>query len=179
MVPLLDYTAEMMDEIVNRVANSALLSLDLEDYYPAGERQWLDIAPWLFQGLLLREKDFREQVKAHDWTAYAGRHVAVGCSADAIVPTWAYMLLASRLEPYAATLVFGTPEDLEMHLYRQALASLDLETFRDRMVVVKGCGKLPVPVGAYVEITRLLRPVVRSLMYGEPCSTVPVYKRSK
>lgn len=166
-------------QIVNRVAQSALLSFDLEEYYHPGERVLLDIKDNLYMGMILREKDFRDFVKATDWSAYAGKNVAITCSADAIVPTWAYMLLATRLAPYANTVVFGDLSALEAVLFKDALAKVNLEAFRDAKVIIKGCSHLPVPVSAYVEITRLLSPVVASLMYGEPCSNVPLYKKPK
>lgn len=128
-------------------------------------------------GLILKEKDFREFIKEHDWSQYEGKNVAITCTADAIVPTWAYMLLATRIEPYANLLVFGDLKDLEDALFRDALAKIDLSKYQDERVVIKGCGDIPVPTSAYVEITRKLRPVVKSIMYGEPCSTVPLYKK--
>ncbi len=167
----------MEEPIVNRVARSALITLDLADFYHPGERVVYDLAQNLYQGLILKEKDFRAFVKEHDWAAYAGKNVALTCTAEAIVPTWAYMLLASALTPHAHLVVFGTLEQLEQALFQQALSRLNLEDYRDQRVVIKGCGEVPVPEYAYVEITRLLRPVVKSLMYGEPCSTVPVFKR--
>lgn len=166
-----------MQEIINRVANSPLITFDLEEIYPQGERLLYDLKDNLFQGLILREKDLREFVRNHDWTAYQGKFVALTCSVDAIVPTWAYMLLAIHLEPHAAHVICGDLEDLEKSLFQKALASIRPEDFQDKKVVIKGCGKLPVPDFAYVEISRLLRPYVTSLMFGEPCSTVPLYKR--
>lgn len=168
-----------MDEIVNKVAGSGLVTIDLEEFYPKGERVVLDIKDQLFQGLLLREKDFREFIKQEDWSKYNGMYVAVTCSADAIIPTWAYMLLASALEPFAKKVVFGSAETLETVLYDELLRSLDVQQYKDARVVIKGCGNLPVPRAAYVELTRLLRPHVKSIMYGEPCSTVPIYKQPK
>lgn len=165
------------EEIINRVANSGLISLDLEDYYHKGERVVYDLKENLFQGLILREKDFREFLKSHDWSSYEGKNVAITCSEDAIIPTWAYMLLTLYLEPFAANIVFGDLEQLEEKLFFDALARIDVESFRGKKVVIKGCSKYPVPISAYVEITRLLKPVVQSLMFGEPCSTVPLYKR--
>ena len=167
------------ETIINRVAGSGLLSLDLETFYHPGERVVYDLKDNLFQGLILREKDFRTFLKEHDWTLYTGKNVAITCSEDAIVPTWAYMLLTLQLAPYANTVVFGSLEDLENKLFFDALSLIDVESFRDKKVVVKGCSKYPVPISAYVEITRLLKPVVQSLMFGEPCSTVPLYKRMK
>jgi hypothetical protein len=166
-------------EIINRVAQSSLVSFDLEEYYFKGERLVLDIKDNLYMGLMLREKDFREYVKEHDWSQYAGKSVAITCTADAIVPTWAYMLLATKLTPFAHLLVFGTAEELESVLFREALLKVDLEQYRDAKVIIKGCSNFPVPISAYVEITRLLSPVVTSIMYGEPCSNVPIYKKPK
>lgn len=166
-------------EIINRVANSPIITFNLEDYYHSGERVIYDIAQNLFQGLILREKDFRSFVKEHDWTQYQGKNVALTCSEDAIVPTWAYMLLTTKLESYANTVVFGDMDLLEYALFKEALSLVDLEAFRDRPVVIKGCGDLPVPESAYVEITKLIRPYAKSIMYGEPCSTVPLYKKPR
>ncbi|WP_439558289.1 DUF2480 family protein [Dyadobacter sp.] len=167
------------EEIVNRVATSGIVSLDLEELYQPGERILYDIKDNLWQGMILREKDFREFLKAHDWSQYAGKHVAVICSEDAIVPTWAYMLLAVHLEPHAQTVVFGDLAALEDTLFNNAIQKLDIGSFTGKRVVVKGCSKVEVPVSAYMEISRLLKPVVQSLMFGEPCSTVPLYKKSK
>jgi hypothetical protein len=169
----------MSEEIVNKVAQSGLIEFNLEDYYPKGERVLLDIKDRLFQGLILKEKDFREYVKAEDWSRFSGKYVSIICSADAVVPTWAYMLLSSSLSPFAKKIVFGSLETLETVLFNEVLATIPVESFKDGRVVIKGCSNLPVPVSAYVEITRLLRPVAKSIMYGEPCSTVPIYKKGK
>lgn len=165
------------ESIINRVAKSGLVTLDLEDYYHPGERVVYDLKDNLFMGLILKEKDFREFLKTHDWSQYAGKNVALICSEDAIVPTWAYMLLTIQLQPYANTIVFGSLQDLEEKLYFDAISQINPDQYRDARVVVKGCSKVPVPIAAYVEITRVLRPVVLSLLFGEPCSTVPLYKR--
>ena len=164
---------------VNRVAASGLVSLNLEDFIHPGPRVVYDIKDNLFHGLMLREKDFREFVKTHDWAQYEGQNVAIVCSADAIVPTWAYMLLASKLQTHAHRYAFGNPEALEQALFQEAIDGLDPETYRDAKVVIKGCGEKPVPTFAYVAIMQKLLPVAASLMYGEPCSTVPLYKRPK
>lgn len=169
----------MDDQIINKVAQSGLITIDLEEFYPAGDRVVFDIKDYLFQGLILREKDFREAVKHIDWKSYTDKYVALICSADAIVPTWAYMLLVSSLEPFAKKVVFGNLETLETVLYDEILSKLPVENFRDSRVVIKGCGNLPVPKAAYVELTRILRPVAKSIMYGEPCSTVPIFKQVK
>lgn len=167
------------DVIINRVANSPLVTFDLEEFYHPGERLLLDIAGQLYEGLILREKDFRAWVKETDWSVYKDKNVAVWCSVDAIIPTWAYMLITTRISPFAHTVVFGTLEDLEKAIYQNAISSVDPEKFRDKKVVIKGCGKYQVPESAYVEITRLLTPVASSIMYGEACSTVPLYKKRK
>ncbi len=168
-----------MSELINRVAQSALTTINLEELLHPGERVVYDIKDNLFQGLILREKDFRAFVKENDWSVYEGKNVAILCSVDAIVPTWAYMLLASKLQNYANYFVFGDLEALEQALMQEAISKIDSEEYRDAKVVVKGCGSIPVPTYAYVEIMRKLLPVTSSLMYGEPCSTVPLYKRPK
>lgn len=168
---------EIQENFVNKVAASGLITFNLEEYFHQGERLVYDIKDNLFHGLMLREKDFREFIKTHDWAAYTGKNVAITCSADAIVPTWAYMLLANKMKPYANEVVFGNLETLEAVLFTKALANIDIDKFRDERVVIKGCADIEVPVAAYVEITSLLTPVVKSIMYGEPCSTVPIYKR--
>lgn len=163
-------------EIINKVAASGLTEFNLEDFYPKGERAVFDLKEFLFQGLILKEKEFREALKSFDWTTYQDKYVAVLCSADAIVPSWAFMLAAVYLEPYAKRVVFGNAETLETVLYNDALSKLDIEKFRGEKIIIKGCSKYPVPESAYVEITRLLRPVAKSIMYGEACSTVPLFK---
>lgn len=166
-----------MEELfVNKVANSGLITLNLEDYFPQGERVFIDIKEVLFMGMVLKEKDFRDWVKTHDWTVYQSKNVAIGCTADAIIPTWAYMLMASKLSGIAREIVFGDLTALEAVLWRNAIANIDAEPFRDQKMVIKGCGDLPVTAAAYSEITRVLTPIAKSIMYGEPCSTVPVYK---
>ena len=168
-----------MEEIVNRVAQSDLITINLEDFYQPGTRTLIDIKDVLYEEMVLREKDFRDYLKNTDWASYKDQHVAVHCSVDAIIPTWAYMLMATQLEPHAKTVVFGDLEQLEQYLFQRELSRLNPSDYTDRKIVIKGCGHIPVPDFAYVEITRLLRPEVRSIMYGEPCSTVPIYKRPK
>jgi hypothetical protein len=168
---------EIQENIVNKVAASGLITLNLEEYYDQSERVVYDIKDNLFHGLILREKDFREFVKTHDWSQYVGKNVAIICSADAIVPTWAYMLLSNRLAPYAREIVFGSLETLEAVLFTKALAKIDFSAYADERVVVKGCADIDIPVYAYVEITKQLSKVAKSIMYGEPCSTVPIFKR--
>jgi len=168
---------EIQENIINKVALSGLVTLDPAMFYPAGERIVYDLKENLFQGLILREKDFREFVKEHDWQQYTGKYVAVTCTADAIVPAWAYVLLANKLAPYAREVVFGDAEVLETVLFLKNIDKMDADDYAGQRVVLKGCGETPVPVSAYVELTKKLTPVVKSLMFGEPCSTVPIYKR--
>ena len=168
---------EIQENFVNKVAQSGLVTLDPAEFYTPGDRVVYDIKDNLFQGLILREKDFREFVKDHDWTQYQDKLVALTCTADAIVPAWAYLLLANRMAPYAKEVVFGDLETLETVLYTKAFTGIDVEQYRDQRLVIKGCGDIDVPVSAYVELGKKLSPVVKSLMFGEPCSTVPIYKR--
>lgn len=168
---------DIQENIINKVAQSGLVTLDPAAFYPAGERVIYDIVDNLFHGLMLREKDFREFVKGHDWSQYQDKYVGIVCSADAIVPTWAYMLLANRMAPYAKEVVFGDAQVLETVLFEKNMNNIDLEQYRDQRVVIKGCGETEVPVSAYVELTKRLTPIAKSLMFGEPCSTVPIYKR--
>lgn len=168
---------EIQDKIVNKVAQSGLVTVDLASIYPVGKRILYDIKDNLFHGLILKEKDFREFVKTHDWSAYQDAYVVITCSADAIVPTWAYMLLANNLQPYAKEVVFGDLDVLETLLFERAMAEMDLSPFVDQRVVVKGCGEVPIPASAFVKFTVELSKISKSIMYGEPCSTVPVFKR--
>jgi len=169
----------MEEPIINRVANSNLEVLNLEEYYHMGERVVFDLKNNLFEGLILKEKDFRSFIKEHDWTNYKDKNVSVTCSVDVVIPTWAFMLVASHLEPHANLVIFGDLAALEQALFQKALASIDREKYQDAKVIIKGCAGVPVPTYAYVEITRLLRPVAASIMYGEPCSTVPIYKKPR
>jgi hypothetical protein len=169
----------MEEQIINRVSASNLISFDLEELYTPGERITFDIKDLLFQELILKEKDFRAFVKAHDWSKYEGKHVAIVCSTDAIVPTWAFMLLSISLQPFAGTVIFGSLDDLERQLFKQKLDAVDWQKFQQAKVVVKGCGKVEVPVSAYVEVVNRLRPIASSIMYGEPCSTVPLFRAKK
>lgn len=168
----------MSDEIINKVANSGLITIDLEELYPKGERVLFDIKPLLFQELILKEKDFRDFIKQHDWSQYQDKLVAITCTADAIIPTWAYMLVSIALEPFAKKVVFGDLETLEAIAFNEALLCIVYEDYRDKRVVIKGCSSLPVCTNAYVELVRGLKPFAKSIMYGEPCSTVPLYKAS-
>ncbi len=169
----------MSDVIINKVAESALSELNLEDYYPKDEVALFDLKNYLFMELILKEKDFREALKNFDFSVYKDKCVAVTCTADAIIPMWAYMLIASYVEPFAKDVIAGNEEQVRRTLFLKNLAAIDTADFTDKRVVVKGCGDLPVGEFAYLEITKLLRPVVKSIMYGEPCSTVPIYKKPK
>jgi hypothetical protein len=169
----------MENEIVNRVAQSPLVTFDLEKLYVPGERVLVDIKDQLFQEMILKEKDFRDYIKSADWSVYKNKFVAITCSADAIVPTWAFMLLSIALEPHASKIVFGSLDDLENRIFQEQLDKIDYESYRDAKVVIKGCSKINVPVAVYVEATNRLRPITSSIMFGEPCSTVPLYKRPK
>ena len=163
--------------IINKVAQSALTTLDLEEYYPKEEILLFDLRPLLFREMILKEKEFRTALQNIDWTQYQDKIVAVTCTSDAIIPLWAYMLVAVSLQPFAADIVMGDREMALQQTFLSRLAAIDLQEFADKRVVVKGCGDLPVGGFAYMEIARRLRPVVKSIMYGEPCSTVPVYKK--
>lgn len=167
----------MSDEIVNRVANSGLVNFDLEAYYPKGQRQLIDLKDWLFEGLILKEKDFRQAVKDYDWAQHQDQYVAIDCSADAIVPVWSYMLISNAISPYAKKVVKGNLENLESLIFHELINTLNINHFKNQRVIVKGCSNLPIPESAYVAITNKLSPVVKSIMYGEACSSVPIYKK--
>lgn len=167
----------MEEEIQNKVEKSGLINIDLEDFYTQGERVLIDIKDYLFQELILREKDFRQAMADHDWSSYKGKLVAVHCSIDAIIPSWAYMLMAVNLQPHAKKVIFGDLDTLETFLFQQSLQSLDLTLYQDERVIINGCGNVPIHDSAYVEISMLLKPIVKSIMFGEACSTVPLYKR--
>lgn len=171
------YRMDIQENIVNKVAQSGLMTIDLADYAPTEDIVIYDIKDNLFHGLLLKEKDFRAFIKEHDWSQYQNKHVGIICSTDAIVPTWAYMLLANKLEPYALSVHFGDKKDVLNQLFNDALAQIDFGVYEDQRVVVKGCGDIYVPESAFIKFTLGLSKVVKSIMYGEPCSTVPVFKR--
>jgi len=167
----------MPDTLVNKVANSRLITLKLEEHWPAATFAAFDLKDYLYMELMLKEKDFRESVKGHDFSQYKDKTLLVFCSTDAIVPAWAYMLVAAAAAPYATDIYLGMEEDYLRDHFRGVVARLDLETFTDQRVVIKGCGEKQVPASAYLDVTARLQPVVKSIMYGEPCSTVPVFKR--
>lgn len=169
----------MDDILINKVAESGLVTLNLEDWYPREKVLVFDLKDHLFMGLILKEKDFREALKNTDWSTYKDQYVAVTCSADAVIPAWAYMLIAAYLTPVAAGLYQGTIDEFKRALFHERLRQIDTAQYQDQRIVVKGCGDLPIGPDAYLEITRLLQPAVKSIMYGEPCSTVPIYKKPK
>ncbi|MEP7238818.1 MAG: DUF2480 family protein [Ferruginibacter sp.] len=167
-----------MEEVfVNKVAESGIITLDLEDFYPKEEKMIFDMKDHLFMGLILKEKDFRETMKALDLEPYKGKNVALTCSADAVIPVWAYMLVVSYLQPVAKEIIFGDAEFLHKTLFLKNISQINIANYEDKRVVIKGCGELPITEAAYVAITGLLRPVAKSIMYGEPCSTVPIFKK--
>jgi hypothetical protein len=165
------------EQIVNKVANSSLITFDLEAFYTPGERVLFDMKDLLHEGLVLREKDLRDFIKTHNWSQYENKFVAITCSADAIIPTWAFMLLAIALQPFAKRTIFGTLQELEIENYREVFSNIEWNKFKDAKVVIKGCSKVDVPVAVYVEAVNQLKPYAASLMFGEPCSTVPLYKK--
>ncbi len=169
-----------MESIVNKVAESGIVTLDLAPYVPADTSlAAFDLKPFLFREMILKEKDYRAALQTHDWEQYAGKHVAIFCSVDAIVPVWAYMLTAAYLQPVAASIYFGTTDEMIKAMVMQRISEIDTAEYTDKRVVIKGCGDTPIPDAAYVMITHHLRPVAKSIMYGEPCSTVPIYKAPK
>ncbi|WP_299435788.1 DUF2480 family protein [uncultured Aquimarina sp.] len=168
----------MAEEIINRVANNKnLITINLEDYYPEGERLLFDIKDWLFEGFILREKDFRENVSNHDWSQYQSKYVALHCSTDAIIPGWAYLLLTSELIPFAKKVAVGSLEDIETILFTHIINTLDVSEYQDKFLIIKGCANKPVPESAYIELIQKLQPIAKSIMYGEACSSVPLFKR--
>ena len=167
----------MSETFVNKVSDSGIVTLNLEDYYPKEDIIVFDMKDYLFMGLILKEKDFRESLKGLDLTEFENKIVALTCSADAVIPMWAYMLAASALQPLAKEIVFGNKEEAVKTILKKNIAAIEEDNFEDKKVVIKGCGELPVTESAFVEITKKLRPVAKSIMYGEPCSTVPVYKK--
>jgi hypothetical protein len=165
-----------MEEIINKVANSSLQVFDLEDYYVSGIRTQLDISQWLYEGFILKEKDFREALKNHDWSQYQNHFVSINCSSEAILPAWASILVTTYLSPFAKKVVLGTTIDMETYLYQEVLSNIDYSVYKDKPVILKGCSKKPVPETAYVMAMQQLQPIAKSIMYGEACSAVPLYK---
>lgn len=169
----------MAGEIINRVANSALQTIDLEDFYPSGARIVFDIKDWLYEGLILREKDFRAAVQAHDWKQYEHCYVALTCSTDAIIPSWAYLLLTTTLANYTKKVVVGNLELLETVIFQEIISQMEIATYEDKPVIIKGCANKPIPPSAYTLLIEKIQPVAKSIMFGEACSTVPLYKKKK
>ena len=168
----------MSKEIVNRVANSKLKTIDLEEFYPLGERTIIDIRQWLFQDLILKEADFREFLKEHDWSIYQDSYIALTCSSDAIIPSWAYMLITTYVTPFAKKVVVGDLKALESSIFQEIINQLNVDEFRDRPVIIKGCANKPIPETAYSQLVERLQPVAGSIHFGEACSTVPLFKKS-
>ena len=169
----------MAEEIVNKVAQSKLMPVNLEDFYPAGRRIQIDLKDWLFEGIMLREKDYRAAIKEHDFSQYQDAYVALHCSEDAIIPTWAYMLMTSNVTPFAKKVVQGDLVQLETALYHEIIGSLNVSDYEGQRIIMKGCGEKPVPVSAYTAFVEKVQPVALSILFGEPCSTVPVYKKPR
>lgn len=167
----------MSEEIINKVAESGLITLDLGEYFPSEEIKLFDLKDYLFRGLILKEKEFREALKNSAWEIYRDKNVGVVCSADAIIPPWAYMLVAAYLQPVAKEIIMGDEKEVLKRIFLKNIRNIDINEYLDQRIVVKGCGDRIIEEFAYMEITRLLRPVARTIMYGEPCSTVPIYKR--
>ncbi len=167
----------MSEQFVNKVAESGLITIDLEKYIPKGENMVFDLKEYLFMEMILKEKDFRASLKETDWEKFKEKNVAIVCSADAIIPVWAYMLVVSYLQPVAKEIIMGDEQELKKKLFLQNIDAININEFADKRIVIKGCGETPIADFAYMEITKRLLPVVKSIMYGEPCSTVPVYKK--
>lgn len=177
ILPITGYLCTMSDLLVNKVANSGLITLDLEQFLPKGEIKVFDLKDFLFMGLILKEKDYREALKARTWDEFEGQNVAVTCTTDAIIPVWAFMLAVTYLEPVAKDVFLGTAEEMHKHLLLKNIEGVAVEPYSEQRIVVKGCGETPIDNVAYAAITKVLRPVAKSIMYGEPCSTVPIYKK--
>ncbi len=167
----------MEEEIVNRIAQSKLIALDLEDFYPKGERILIDISQWLYEGLILREKEFRTYLEKEEWEQYQDTFIALSCSSDAIIPGWAYMLITTKLQPYAKRIVVGNLEVLETSIFQDIVANMDVKVFDQKSVIIKGCSKKPIPPNAYLWLIAKIQPVAKSIMYGEACSSVPLFKK--
>lgn len=169
----------MSKEIVNRIASSKLITIDLEDFYPKGERVLFDIKDWLFSEVILKEKDFRNHIKNHDWTIYRDQFVALICSSDAIIPSWAYLLITVQLSPFAKKVVVGNLDLLETSIFQEIINDLPLKNYQDKYIILKGCSKYTIPQTAYTLFIDKLIPICASIMYGEACSNVPIFKRNK
>lgn len=168
-----------MEEIKNKVAQSKLITIDLEDYYPQGNRIVFDIKNWLFEDVILKEKDFREHVKNHDWSQYKNSFIALTCTVDAIIPSWAYLLITAQMAPFAKRIIVGNLQELETAVYQEIIENISLENYKNMPIIIKGCSNKPIPETAYIQLITKLVPVARSIMYGEACSTVPLFKVKK
>ncbi|MBE7686961.1 DUF2480 family protein [Tenacibaculum finnmarkense] len=167
----------MAAQIINKVANSQLITIDLEDFYPKGNRIVFDIKDWLYEELILREKDFREQVKNHNWSQYQGDYIALSCSVDAVIPSWAYLLLTTKLTEFAKKVVVGNLELLETVLFNDIITNLNITEYQDKRLIIKGCSNKPIPQSAYTLLVSKIQPICKSIMFGEACSTVPLFKK--
>lgn len=168
-----------MDEIINKVEKSGLITLDLEDFYPKEPRMLFDLKDYLYEGLVLREKEFRKNLSKLDWKMYENAYVAVTCTSDAIVPSWSYLLIANYLTGVAKLISFGTLEDLERDIFTEIIDKMDVDSYKDKKIIIKGCSRKPVPQNAYLQLIQKLKPIASSLMFGEACSTVPIFKKKK
>jgi hypothetical protein len=167
----------MDEEIKNRVASSKLVTIDLEEFYPKGKRIELDISKWLFEGIVLREKDFRDEIKNHNWKQYQDCYIALTNTSDAIIPAWAFLLLTVRLTPFAKKISVGTLKQLEILIFSEIISKIDLSEYQNKSVIIKGCSNKPIPENAYIQLTQVLQPIAKSVMYGEACSSVPLFKK--
>ena len=169
----------MSDEIINKVSNSKLINIDLEEFYPDGERVLFDIKDWLFEGIILKEKDFRASVKNHNWSGYKNACVALTCSEDAIIPSWAYLLISAKLAPFTKKIVVGDLDLLETIIFSEIIENYNTERLQDKSIIIKGCANKPIPSSAFAMLIQKLHPIAKTIMYGEACSTVPISKRKK
>ena len=169
----------MAEEIINRVAKSPLVTIDLEDFYPEGKRVVFDISDWLYQGLILKEKDFRESVEQHDFSQYKDHYIALTCKTDAIIPSWAYLLITTKLAIFAKKIVVGNLELLETVIFQEIILNLDITNYKDKPIIIKGCSSKPIPETASTLLVEKLLPTAQTIMFGEACSTVPLYKRKR
>jgi hypothetical protein len=169
----------MADDIINRVANSSLKTIDLEDFYPEGKRTIIDIKPWLFNEAILKEKDFRNFLKNHNWSQYKNHYIALTCSSNAIIPSWAYMLIATYLMPFAKKTIVGNLQELENAIFQNIISNFKTEEYKNKPVIIKGCANKPIPETAYIQLIEKLQPIVKSIMFGEACSSVPLFKATK
>jgi hypothetical protein len=169
----------MADEIINRVANSSLKTINLEDFYPSEKRTVIDIKPWLFNEFILKEKDFRNSLKKHNWAQYKNQYITLTCSTNAIIPSWAYMLIATYLTPFAKKTIVGNLQELENAIFQDILNNFNYKAYQNLPVIIKGCANKPIPETAYIQLIKNLQPIAKSIMFGEACSSVPLFKATK